>query len=58
VTEARRSLPALPIILATGYADMAAVDAVIDPERVLRKPFRIEDLNAAVRAALADAEAA
>ncbi len=58
VNEARRHLPSLPIILATGYADMAAVDAVVDPGRVLRKPFRIDDLNAAVRAALADREAA
>lgn len=57
VTEVRRSQPSLPIILATGYADMAAVDAVMDPERVLRKPFRVDDLNAAVRAALADSEA-
>ncbi len=37
---------------------MAAVDAVMDPSRVLRKPFRIDDLNAAVRAALAEREAA
>ena len=58
VNEARRHLPSLPIILATGYADMAAVDAVVDPGRVLRKPFRIDDLNAAVRAALARRETA
>ncbi|WP_332640967.1 response regulator [Brevundimonas sp.] len=58
VTEARRHLPSLPIILATGYADMAAVDTVMDPGRVLRKPFRVDDLNAAVRAALAEREAA
>ncbi len=58
VNEARRHLPSLPIILATGYADMAAVDAVVDPSRVLRKPFRVDDLNAAVRAALADRKAA
>jgi signal transduction histidine kinase/CheY-like chemotaxis protein len=58
VTEARRHRPSLPIILATGYADMDAVHAVIDPGRVLRKPFRIDELNAAVRAALAEREAA
>ncbi|RZJ05988.1 MAG: response regulator [Brevundimonas sp.] len=58
VTEARRHRPAVPIILATGYADMAAVDAVMDPERVLRKPFRVDDLNAAVRAALTEQAAA
>lgn len=58
VNEARRHLPSLSIILTTGYADMAAVDAVVDPSRVLRKPFRIDDLNAAVQAALAEREAA
>ena len=55
VREVRRLSPEMPIILATGYADMAAVDAVMQPERVLRKPFRIDDLNMAVRAALAEA---
>ncbi len=53
VAEARRRVPGLPIILATGYADMKAVDKVIDPDHVLRKPFQIGDLQAAVRAALA-----
>ena len=52
VKEVRRRTPTLPIILATGYADMAAVDGVMDADRVLRKPFRIDDLNTAVRAAL------
>ena len=54
VKEVRRRAPDLPIILSTGYADMAAVDAVMEPDRVLRKPFRIDDLNTAVRAALAE----
>jgi signal transduction histidine kinase len=52
IQAARRRTPDLPIILATGYADMAAVDAVMEPDRVLRKPFRIDDLTTAVRAAL------
>jgi signal transduction histidine kinase len=51
--EARNRSPELPIILATGHADMEAVQQVIDPERVLRKPFQIEELASAVRAALA-----
>ena len=54
VTEARRRVPGLPIILATGYADMDAVDKVIDSDRVLRKPFQIADLETAVRTALAE----
>lgn len=52
ITEARRTRPDLPIILATGYADMEAVHRAIDPNRVLRKPFQIGDLEAAVRGAL------
>ena len=58
VEEVRRRAPGLPVILATGYADMAAVDSVVAPERVLRKPFRIDDLQTAVRAALSGADAA
>ena len=50
----RERLPELPIILATGYADMDAVDEVVAGDRVLRKPFHINDLAAAVRAAVAD----
>jgi len=53
INETRRSAPDLPIILATGYADMEAVHSVIDPQRVLRKPFQIGDLEDAVRRALA-----
>jgi CheY-like chemotaxis protein len=53
VAEARRRAPDLPIILATGYADMDAVDKVIGSDRVLRKPFEVGELESAVRAALA-----
>ena len=53
VTEARSLAPHLPVILATGYADMDAVDKVIGSEHVLRKPFQIDDLATAVRSALA-----
>ena len=52
ITAARAQAPDLPIILATGYADMEAVHKVIDPERVLRKPFQIDDLERAVRTAI------
>jgi signal transduction histidine kinase len=50
---ARERSPDLPIILATGYADMEAVNKVVDPDHVLRKPFQIEDLERAIRGALA-----
>ena len=53
----RDQLPELPVILATGYADMDAVDKIVPADRVLRKPFRIDDLAAAVRAALAERRA-
>jgi len=52
VQMARDQAPTLPIILATGYADMDAVDKVIGLGGVLRKPFRINDLQAAVQNAL------
>ena len=55
VTEARSLAPGLPIILATGHADMEAVHKVISPDHVLRKPFQIDDLETAVRSALAEA---
>jgi signal transduction histidine kinase/ActR/RegA family two-component response regulator len=52
IQMARARAPNLPIILATGYADMDAVDKVIGLGRVLRKPFRIDDLQSAVHDAL------
>jgi signal transduction histidine kinase/CheY-like chemotaxis protein len=57
VRQARDRAPNLPIILATGYADMGAVEEVMAPENVLRKPFRIEELDDAVRGALRDCAA-
>ena len=57
VMEARASAPALPIIMATGYADMEAVDRVMPPENLLRKPFRLAELATAVRSALAPSAA-
>jgi len=57
VLRARRTEPDMPIILATGYADMEAVDRVIPPESLLRKPFRVSELALAVRKALASSTA-
>jgi signal transduction histidine kinase/ActR/RegA family two-component response regulator len=55
--EVRIKRPQLPIILATGYADMDAVHRVVEPENVLKKPFHLADLEKAVCAALAPAAA-
>jgi CheY-like chemotaxis protein len=51
ISEARRSHPDLPVILATGYAD---VDVTKESESfaVLRKPFQVGDLARTVKAAL------
>jgi CheY-like chemotaxis protein len=54
INAARQQARDLPIILATGYADMEAVNKVIGPDRVLRKPFQISDLERAVRTAIAE----
>lgn len=49
-------LPGLPIIFASGYADTAAIEDVAGPgTSILRKPFRVDDLKAAVAEALRSA---
>jgi signal transduction histidine kinase/ActR/RegA family two-component response regulator len=55
IKQSRSAAPNLPIILATGYADMDAVHRVVDASQVLRKPFQIGDLETAVRRALTSA---
>jgi signal transduction histidine kinase/ActR/RegA family two-component response regulator len=47
--ELRRRRPSLPVVLATGYAD---VPAIPPGTRVLRKPYLIEELTAALSEAL------
>jgi CheY-like chemotaxis protein len=50
---ARRLQPSLPIIFASGYAETAAIEKAAGAHAVvLRKPFRIEELETAVAAAL------
>lgn len=53
VASVNASVPNLPIIVATGYADMQAIDNVIGNESILRKPFQINELARTVRSALA-----
>ena len=52
-TLARRRLPGIPIIFASGYADTAALErAMGGSATILRKPFEINDLAVIVRGAL------
>ena len=55
IIQARAIAPDLPAILATGYADMNAVDAVVERDQVLQKPFQLDLLDHAVRTALHNA---
>jgi PAS domain S-box-containing protein len=44
--------PGLPIVFASGYSDTAAIERAVGPSGVLlRKPFSVDDLEAALRAA-------
>lgn len=52
IDRARKKIPGLPAIIATGYADMQAIDEVIDTDMVLRKPFQLNDLAYKVQYAL------
>lgn len=53
--EIRRREFALPILLTSGYADIAAREASVQGLRVLRKPYRIDELSAALQAATSSA---
>ena len=52
ISEARKRVGDLPVILATGYADMAAVERLAGKPRILRKPFDIAALGDAVSSVL------
>lgn len=51
--KAEELLPHLPVLIATGYADMDAIEASIGAGAVLRKPFQLTQLSAAVARAAA-----
>lgn len=53
IAAARRLYPRIPVLVATGYADMAEVERLVGTESILKKPFDLETLNAAVGAELA-----
>ena len=52
ISKAREMVGDLPVILATGYADMAAVERLAGRPAILRKPFDINSLGTAVAMAL------
>lgn len=52
IDEVRRKRPDLPVVLATGYADVDVSKESMDGFDVLRKPFQIGDLARTVKAAL------
>ncbi|MES2631935.1 MAG: ATP-binding protein [Pseudomonadota bacterium] len=56
ISRAREMFSDLPVILATGYADMAAVERLAGKPAILRKPFDINSLGAAVALALEGAK--
>lgn len=55
IAAARKLYPHIPVLVATGYADMAEVERLVGTESILKKPFDLETLNAAVAAELARA---
>ncbi|SIR70245.1 ATP-binding protein [Pseudacidovorax sp. RU35E] len=53
IVHARNRVGAVPVVLATGYADMAQVGRVLGTQSILIKPFEISALAACVVQALA-----
>jgi CheY-like chemotaxis protein len=53
VAKATSRYPNLPVIFATGYADMKAIEELIGCKSILRKPFQVAELVETVRVALA-----
>lgn len=58
ISQARKMVGDIPVILATGYADMAAVERLAGKPRILRKPFDIAQLGDAVSSVLEAAKEA
>jgi len=53
----RRRHPALPVIFASGYADTSALEGALHQDSIiLRKPFRVNELQDAVKRALEKGE--
>jgi signal transduction histidine kinase/ActR/RegA family two-component response regulator len=52
IKAVRARRPGLPVVLATGYADMAEVGLVLGTKSILTKPFDIDELQRAVSLAM------
>ncbi|KGF79220.1 histidine kinase [Massilia sp. JS1662] len=50
--HARSAFPNLPMIIATGYADMHAIEQVLGGDILLHKPFQLSELASSVEQAL------
>jgi len=53
-----REHPGLPVVFMTGFADAAELEPVLGRAAVLRKPFRMDELGAALSSALGSPEPA
>jgi signal transduction histidine kinase len=51
---AQNRQPGIKVLMVSGYADSAAVEAALGSARLLRKPFDVAELSAAVAETLAD----
>ncbi len=51
---AQQQQPGLKVLMVSGYADSAAVESALGAARLLRKPFDLTELGAAVAETLAD----
>jgi signal transduction histidine kinase len=56
--RARQVFPGIPMIIATGYADMHAIEQVLGDDILLRKPFELAELALSVERALGRANQA
>jgi CheY-like chemotaxis protein len=52
--EVRLRRPELPILLTSGYAEAARRDAEVEGVRILPKPYRVDELQAALSRAVAE----
>jgi CheY-like chemotaxis protein len=52
--EVRLRRPGLPVLLTSGYAEAARRDAEAQGVRILPKPYRVDELQAALNRAVAE----
>jgi DNA-binding response OmpR family regulator len=55
--RARQAAPDMPILFASGYADLHNFGADLDSESLMRKPFRLAEVAARIHQALDEAGA-